>query len=306
MWSAISTWPFSLQAVEKAAQILSAGGKAIDAAEQGIWTVESDERVDSVGRGGWLNAEGELELDAAVMDGDTLRTGAVAAVKGFEHPVSIARAVMEKSIHNILVGTGAEEFADSIGICRASRERLVLPAAEKLYRQNMEKRREEQEKKGHDTIGLIVRDSHGSIVVADSTSGASMKLPGRVGDTPIIGSGFYAVSSIGAAAATGLGEDIMRTCCSFRAVSYLQEGLSPQQAAEKTVLSATRAILERGHWCDCIALICMNDRGEVGAACNHQGFVYTYCQEGSTVQSAACKPVIDIGSIPRETRNWKD
>lgn len=95
MWSAIATWPFSLQLVKKAGEILAAGGSAVDAAEQGIHLVESDPEVDSVGRGGWLNAKGELELDAGIMNGTTLRIGAVAAVKNFEHPITIARAVME-------------------------------------------------------------------------------------------------------------------------------------------------------------------------------------------------------------------
>ena len=196
MWSTVATWPFSLQAVEKAAQILSAGGNAVDAAEQGIRLVESDPLVDSVARGGWLNAKGEWELDAAMMHGDTLRVGAVAAVKGFEHPVTIARAVMEKSKHNILVGTGAEEFADKEGIERADEDRLILPAARKLYEENLS--RLTPEIKGHDTIGLLAMDQNGTIVSAVSTSGASMKTPGRVGDSPIIGSGFYAMSGIGA------------------------------------------------------------------------------------------------------------
>ena len=143
MWSTIATWPFSLQAVKKAADILANGGTAADAAEAGIHLVESDPEVDSVGRGGWLNAGGQLELDAAMMDGDTLRVGAVAAVKGFEHPVTIARAVMEKSKHNILVGEGAEAFAEQMGIPKADPDRLILPAARQLYEENLKKIKED-------------------------------------------------------------------------------------------------------------------------------------------------------------------
>lgn len=301
MWSTIATWPFSLQAVEKAAQILSSGGSAVDAAEQGIWLVESDPAVDSVGRGGWLNAKGELELDAAMMHGDTLRVGAVAAVKGFEHPVTIARAVMEHCRHNILVGTGAEEFADRQGIARADEERMILPAARKLYEENQKKL--EQEIVGHDTIGLIARDYSCTIVSATSTSGASMKVPGRVGDSPIIGSGFYAMSRAGAAVATGMGEDIMRTCCCYRAVALMEAGLSPKEAAEKVILSGTRAILDSGYYCDCMALVCMNAAGEVGAASNHQGFVYTCQREGQAPRVVEVTPIIDIGGIPNETKS---
>lgn len=299
MWSVIATWPFALQAVEKASDILKKGGKAIDAAEQGIWTVESDPNVDSVGRGGWLNAKGELELDAAMMEGDSLRIGAVAAVKGFEHPVSIARKVMEKSKHNILVGVGAEEFADSQGIERADEERMILPVAKKLYEDNLAKI---EEIKGHDTIGLIARDKNGTLVSATSTSGASMKTPGRVGDSPIIGSGFYAMSNVGAAVATGMGEDIMRTCCSYRTVLLMEQGMTPTQAAETVVLTATKAIQKGGYASDCIAIVCMNEKGEIGAASNHQGFSYACVQEGKNACVVEVTPVIDIGGIPNETK----
>jgi N4-(beta-N-acetylglucosaminyl)-L-asparaginase len=303
MWSTISTWPFSLQAVEKASQILAEGGSAVDAAEQGIHLVESDPKVDSVARGGWLNAKGELELDAAMMHGGTLRVGCVAAVKGFEHPVTIARAVMEKSKHNILVGTGAEEFADKCGIERADEERLIMPAARKLYEENLKKLEEEQEIVGHDTIGLIALDQSGNIVSATSTSGASMKTPGRVGDSPIIGSGFYAMNGAGACVATGLGEDIMRTCCSHRTVALMEAGLSPQEAADKVIYSATRAIIDAGYHCDCMAIVCMNGKGEIGASCNHQGFTYTYAFEGQEPTSVVVTPIIDIGGIPNETKH---
>lgn len=298
MWSTISTWPFSLQAVKKAAEILESGGNAVDAAEAGIRLVESDPTVDSVARGGWLNANGELELDAAFMNGDTLRVGAVAAVKGFEHPVTIARAVMEKSRHNILVGKGAEEFADKMGIERADEERMILPAARKLYEENIAKINEEI--KGHDTIGLIALDENGTIVCATSTSGASMKTPGRVGDSPIIGSGFYAQSGVGAAVATGLGEDIMRTCCCFRVVSLMEAGLSPQEAVEKAIADSTKIIQGTGYYCDNIAIVCMNAKGEVGASCNHVDFTYTHIREGIEPQVVEVQPVLDNGGRPRE------
>ena len=248
MWSTIATWNFSLQAVEKAGEILQSGGTAVDAAEQGIRLVESDPEIDSVGRGGWLNADGELELDAAMMNGDTLRIGAVAAVQGFEHPVTIARAVMEHCRHNILVGSGAAEFARAQNIPEASAERMILPAARELYRKK--RLQASEDTVGHDTIGLIARDRNGTIVSAVSTSGASMKLPGRVGDSPIVGSGFYACSSAGAAVATGMGEDIMRTCCSYRAVACMAEGMSPEEAARRVILTGTQAIKERGFSCD--------------------------------------------------------
>ena len=285
MWSFVSTWHFSKQAAEAAAQILSRGGDAMDAAEAGIHRVESDPEVQTVGKGGFLNAKGELELDAAVMDGNTLKTGAVCGVRGFEHPVTIARAVMEHTRHNILIGTGAEEFAREMGIEECGMEALIAPDAVEVWKNN--------QIHGHDTIGVVALDETGKMVAATSTSGASMKIPGRVGDSPIIGSGFYVESGVGGAVATGLGEDIMRTCCSFRVVELMRSGTSPQQAVEQVVRSAHETILRHGGKPDCIALVCMNAEGAWGAACNHQDFTYAFASSECSPTVAEVVPVID-------------
>ena len=285
MWSFVSTWHFSKQAAEAAAEILSRGGDAMDAAEAGIHRVESDPEVQTVGKGGFLNAKGELELDAAVMDGNTLKTGAVCGVRGFEHPVTIARAVMERTRHNILIGTGAEEFAREMGIEECGMEALIAPNAVEVWKKN--------QIHGHDTIGVVALDETGKMVAATSTSGASMKIPGRVGDSPIIGSGFYVESGVGGAVATGLGEDIMRTCCSVRAVELMRSGMHPQQAVETVVRTAHETILRHGGKPDCIALVCMNAKGEWGAACNHQEFTYAFASAECPPTVAEVVPVID-------------
>lgn len=285
MWSAVATWEFSLQTIKKAKEILETGGNALDAAEAGVRLVETDPNVESVGRGGFLNADGDLELDAAVMDGTSMKMGVVAGVKGFEHPVTIARAVMEKTPHSILVGSGAERFAREIGIPEADRNYLITEAARKTW--------EEKKAAGHDTIGAITLDRGGNMAVATSTSGASMKTPGRVGDSPIIGSGFYVESGVGGAAATGWGEDIMRTCCSFRAVDLMRAGMDPQKAAETVVLTAHETILRHGGKPDCIALVCMNAKGEYGGAANHQGFTYACGRENEAPHVVHVEPVID-------------
>ena len=285
MWSFVSTWHFSKQAAEVAGEILSRGGDAMDAAEAGIHRVESDPEVQTVGKGGFLNAKGELELDAAVMDGNTLKTGAVCGVRGFEHPVTIARAVMEHTRHNILIGTGAEEFAREMGIEECGMEVLIAPNAVEVWKSN--------QIHGHDTIGVVALDETGKMVAATSTSGASMKIPGRVGDSPIIGSGFYVESGVGGAVATGLGEDIMRTCCSFRVVELMRSGLHPQQAVEQVVRSAHETILRHGGKPDCIALVCMNAEGAWGAACNHQDFTYAFASSECSPTVAEVVPVID-------------
>lgn len=289
MWASIATWHFALQAVRAAGEYMASGGTALDAAEAGVRLVETDPEVDSVGRGGFLNTRGELELDAAIMDGDTLRMGVVAGVKGFEHPVTIARAVMEHTRHSILVGSGAEEFARSMGIPEADREYLITETARKTW--------EERSAAGHDTIGCVTLDTHGSMAVATSTSGASMKTPGRVGDSPIIGSGFYVDSAVGGAAATGWGEDIMRTCCAFRAVELMRCGMSPREAAETVVRTAHETILRHGGKPDCIALVCMNTRGEYGAAANHTGFTCAIAAENIAPEVISITPVVDITNL---------
>lgn len=287
MWSVVSTWPFSLQLTEKAAQMLENGVRALDALEAGVRLVESDPQVDSVGRGGFLNAKGELELDAAMMDGDTLKMGCVAGVRGFEHPVSIARKVMEETVHSVLVGEGAEAFARKMGFPEVGNDYMVTDAARRAW--------EQKKQEGHDTIGAVALDSYGSMGVGMSTSGANMKVPGRVGDTPIIGSGFYVDSEVGGAAATGLGEDIMRTCLAFRAVELMRQGKSPKEAAEEVIVSAHNSIKRHGIEPDNIAIVCMNAAGESGASCNHYGFYYSHAREGEKPVLEAVRPVIDNG-----------
>lgn len=284
MWSVVSTWPFSLQLTQKAAQMLSEGQRVLDALEAGVHLVESDPNVDSVGRGGFLNAKGELELDAAVMDGDSLKMGCVAGVRGFEHPVSIARKVMEETPHSILVGTGAEEFAEKMGFVRAEESYMITEMSRKAW--------ESQKREGHDTIAAIGLDVYGSMGVALSTSGANGKVPGRVGDTPIIGSGFYVESGVGGAAATGLGEDIMRTCLSFRAVEMMRQGKTPKEAAEAVILSAHNTIAKHGITPDNMAVICMDTAGRTGASCNHDGFYYSHGKQGEIPVLELVEPVI--------------
>lgn len=285
MWSFVSTWFFSRQAAEVGAEILKNGGDAIDAVIAGIHLVESDPEVESVGKGGFLNEKGELALDAAVMDGNTLKTGAVCAVRGFEHPVDIARVVMDHTRHNILVGADAEEFARKMGIHEAGMESLITDHARDTWQR--------ADRKGHDTIGAIALDENGKMAVATSTSGANRRICGRVGDSPIIGSGFYVESGVGGAAATGWGEDIMRTCCSFRCVDLMRAGMTPKEAVETVVRTAHETILRHGGEPDCIALVCMNDRGECAAACNHREFTYAFAWKGMEPAVAEVEPIID-------------
>ncbi|MBQ1256082.1 MAG: N(4)-(beta-N-acetylglucosaminyl)-L-asparaginase [Clostridia bacterium] len=285
MWGIISTWSFSKQTVEKAAELLIKNENAMDAAIEGVKLVESDTSVNSVGKGGFLNRDGALELDAAVMDGSNLKMGCVMGVKGFEHPVEIARAVMEKTKHNIIIGEGAERFAREMGIYECGMDALITDFARKEWEKNTEI--------GHDTIGAIALDTKQNMASVVSTSGANMKLPGRVGDSPIVGSGFYVENGVGGAAATGWGEDIMRTCLSFRIVDMMRNGMPPREACEKAVLSAHNTVLRLTGKVDCIAAVCMNHKGEYGAAANHKGFSFAVATETTPAQVIEVTPIID-------------
>jgi L-asparaginase len=235
---------------------LREGRPALDALEAGIRLVEADTGVRSVGRGGWPNILGQVELDAAVMDGTTLRTGAVGALKGFLHPVSIARAVMERLPHELLVDQGAARFAREIGAEaadnlipdseRAWRELLAAEAGddalgrlddlplEALVRAAMDPERV------RDTTVYLGFDAQGTIATATSTSGWAWKYPGRLGDSPIIGAGSYADSAHGACACTHTGEMTIRAGTARAVVLYLKMGLPLEKAVDEAVADLGR------------------------------------------------------------------
>ena len=249
---------------------------------------EDDPEVDSVGLGGWPNIHGEVELDAAFMDGDTLNIGAVAALKGFRHPVAVARRVMEKSVHTFLVGAGAEEFAAAEGFEQTI---LLTEASIANWRRRLDQLRQDRSAApcgGHDTIGVVTLDRQGRLCAATSTSGLSLKHRGRVGDSPLAGSGFYADSLIGGAAATGVGEDIMKGCASFYAVQLLEQGCEPQTAAEEAVRRLHRRLSRHDSPVGNIALVCADRQGRFGGAANHDHFVYHAIRAGQAPVRAVC------------------
>jgi beta-aspartyl-peptidase (threonine type) len=235
--------------MDAAWEILAAGGSALDAVEAGTRLVEDNPDDHSVGYGGYPNLLGEVELDASLMDGATLRAGAVGGLKGFRHPISVARRVMEELPHVLLVGEGAARFAAEIGM---ERENLLSPAAEAVWREGVAGRlpAEFRDAQGAvigellrratglatdpervaGTVNFIARDRAGHMACAVSTSGWAWKYPGRVGDSPIIGAGNYADDRYGAAACTGWGELAMRACTARSVVLYLKQGLSLEEA----------------------------------------------------------------------------
>lgn len=279
MWGIIATWRMAVEGITSASELLKAGKDAGDAIEQAIKEVEDFPYYKSVGYGGLPNEEMEVELDAAFMDGDTLDIGAVAAIKDYANPISIARALSHEKVNSMLVGEGAEKWAHKMGFERKN----MLTDRAKIHYKNRVKEVQEQEIKpysGHDTVGMVCLDSHGKMTAATSTSGLFMKRAGRVGDSPISGSGFYVDSKVGGASATGLGEDLMKGCISYEIVRLMKEGKHPQEACEIAVRQLDQELKERRGKAGDLSLIAMNNKGEFGCATNIEGFSFAITREG--------------------------
>lgn len=271
MWGMIATWRMAAEGVEKGAGMLEAGGDAGDAIEAAIREVEDFPYYKSVGYGGLPNEEMEVELDAAYMDGDTFDIGAVAAIKDYANPVSIARRLSREKVNSMLVAEGAEKFAHKEGF---ERKNMLTDRAKAFYR----KRKQQDEAKelkpyaGHDTVGMVCLDQTGKMTAATSTSGLFMKKKGRVGDSPIVGSGFYADSKVGGASATGLGEDLMKGCISYEVVRLMKEGMDPQKACETAVEHLDAELKKRRGAAGDLSVVAMDREGRWGAATNIEGF----------------------------------
>lgn len=276
-WAIIATWPFALKGVEKASDIIKESGSALDAVEVVAKAVEADPDVDSVGFGGLPNIAGEVELDAAIMDGRDLSMGAVAGIKGFMHPISIARKVMEKTPYNVLVGRGAEEFAARMGFKNAV---LITDKTRKIWEERISEIEKGQSPyEGHDTVGIVALDPKGDMACGTSTSGLFLKYRGRVGDSPLVGSGFYVDNTAGGAAATGMGEDIMKGCTCFYAVELMRQGYSPKDAAEEAVRRIHKRLAETKEHVGDISIVCMDNKGNWGAATNRPEFEFVFASD---------------------------
>lgn len=275
MWGIIATWRMAKEGIEKAETILRNQGDAGDAIETAIREVEDFPYYKSVGFGGLPNEDMEVELDAAYMNGNTLSIGAVAAIKDFANPISIARELSHDKVNNILVGEGAQKYASQAGFERKN----MLTKRAKIHYYNRQKELLEDivPYDGHDTVGMVCLDHLGKMTAATSTSGLFMKKKGRVGDSPIAGSGFYVDSQIGGATATGLGEDLMKGCISYEIVRLMGEGMHPQQACETAVFRLDQQLKQRRGQAGDLSVVAMNQKGEWGVATNIEGFSFVVC-----------------------------
>lgn len=284
--------------------VLEAGGTPLDAVEAGIRVVESDPAEDSVGVGGVPNLLGELELDASIMDGSTRKSGAVAAVRGYAYPISIARQVLERLPYDLLVGAGAEAFARECGIpasdartdegmakwhkrvqellspedlCRLVRREGMTDATRELWRRRGQ---------GHGTTNLIARDADGNVASGVSTTGLALKYPGRVGDSPIIGAGNYADGRYGAATCTGYGEMAIRSGTARSIVLYLKMGLGLEDA----VIEAMRDLgAQRLPWEGNMNVVAIAADGHHCGASTQPDKAYFYLETGMSEPAEATR-----------------
>lgn len=287
-WAMIATWRMAVEGITKASESLKNGADASEAIEEAIKMVEDYPYYKSVGYGGLPNENCEVELDAAYMDGDTLSIGAVGGIKDFKNPISIAKKLSEERFNCFLVGTGAEEYAHKNGFKRMN---MLTDRGRRHY----EKRRKETIEKGlsaydgHDTVGMIALDSNKRMVAGTSTSGLFMKKRGRVGDSPISGSGFYVDSEVGGASATGLGEDLMKGCISYEIVRLMKEGYHPQEAANKAVWDLNDELIRRRGKSGDLSVVCLNNKGEYGVATNIDGFSFSVVTDSEEPTVYLCK-----------------
>lgn len=267
----ISTWNHGLEANKAAWNRLETGGNALDAVEAGVRVTESDAENRSVGLGGLPDRDGNVTLDACIMNHES-ECGAVAFLQEIENPISVARKVMEDTPHVMIVGKGAQEFALKKGF---KRKNLLTPEAKKewlKWKESESLKKPTINSENHDTIGTLAMDENGDISGACTTSGWAYKLPGRVGDSPLIGAGLFVDNEIGAACATGMGEAVVRIAGSHTVVELMRHGHSPEEACK---LAVKRIQEKHKDLTDLqVGFLAMNKQGETGAYSVYSGFNY--------------------------------
>ena len=273
----VSTWAANVKANAEAWTVLSAGGSALDAVHKGVQVPESDPEDTSVGYGGLPDRDGRVTLDSCIMD-EHGNCGAVMCLEHIMHPISVARLVMEKTPHVILVGEGALRFALANGF---KKENLLTASSEKAWKEWLKTsnynpmitpeglmERNKQNVPGqlnnHDTIGMIAMDAKGNLSGACTTSGLAYKMHGRVGDSPVIGAGLYVDNEIGAATSTGVGEEVIRIVGSHLVVELMRQGLKPEAACKAAVERIIKKNSSRARGLQ-VGFIALNKKGEYGA-----------------------------------------
>jgi N4-(beta-N-acetylglucosaminyl)-L-asparaginase len=282
----ISTWDFGKAANAEAWKVLGSGGSALDAVEAGVKIPEADPNNHSVGYAGYPDRDGRVTLDACIMD-DKGGCGSVMCLEYIKHPISVARLVMEKTPHVVLVGDGALQFALANGF---KKENLLTPESEKAWKEWLQHSKYEPtvniENKlsfqlqtlpggadNHDTIGMVAMDANGNLSGACTTSGLAFKMHGRVGDSPIIGAGLFVDNEVGAATSTGVGEEVIRIVGSHLVVELMRQGLSPEEACIKAVERIIKRNPEKAKTLQ-VGFLALNKKGAYGAYAIQKGFSF--------------------------------
>jgi len=285
----ISTWDAGLEANKAAWKVLSAGGRALDAVEEGVKVTEASQSC-CVGLGANPDRDGFVTLDACIMD-EFFNCGSVAFLEKIKHPISVARRVMEKTPHVMLVGSGAQQFAIAEGF--PLEEQKLSPDAKRSYDEWLKKSEYKpviniEDKKGHgpftslfsesnefnhDTIGMVAMDANGNLSGSCTTSGMGFKMRGRVGDSPIIGAGLFVDNEVGACTATGQGEDVIRISGSHTVIELMRQGLSPADACKKAIERIVKIKKEKAKDIQ-VAFLALNKKGEIGSFALQKGFSY--------------------------------
>ncbi len=286
----ISTWDFGVAANQAAWKVLSAGGRALDAVEAGARVPEADPNNHSVGAAGYPDRDGHVTLDACIMD-EKGNCGGVAGMEYIDHPISVARMVMEKTPHVLLVGDGATQFAVANGF---TKKQLLTPDSEKAWKEWLKTSKYQPEMNienkhftpvpnkmpgnqyNHDTIGMLALDAAGNISGACTTSGMAFKLHGRVGDSPIIGAGLFVDNEVGGATSTGVGEEVIRNVGSFLVVELMRQGMKPEDACREAVNRIVKKKPEIAKTIQ-VGFLAINKKGEYGAYALQKGFSYAVC-----------------------------
>lgn len=267
----ISTWDAGLQANKAAWKILGAGGRALDAVEQGVMVTEASQNC-CVGLGANPDRDGFVTLDACIMD-EFFNCGSVAFLESMKHPISVARRVMEKTPHVMLVGSGAQQFAIDQGF--PLQDQKLSPEAQKNY-ENWLKKSEYKpiiNRENHDTIGMVAMDVKGNLSGSCTTSGMGFKMRGRLGDSAIIGAGLFVDNEVGACTATGQGEDVIRVAGSHTVVELMRQGLTPETACKKVIERIIKIKKQKAKDIQ-VAFIALNKKGQAGSFAIHKGFSY--------------------------------
>ena len=263
------------RAVEAGWDLLETGGSAMDAVEKAIAIMEDDEAFDA-GRGSFLNADGQVELDAGFMDGAELQVGAVASVQFIQNPIRLARAVMEKSEHVLLVGQGAQRFAHKMGFSSCDLTDLAVPREFERWQKQLFGQGSPAPQASappSDTVGCVALDRSGHVAAGTSTGGTRNKMPGRVGDVPMVGCGFYADDQLGGASSTGWGESIAKVLLARLVLHHLQQLGDPWAAAEAAIQELSGRVNGRG------GIILLSPEGRPGWHHNtpHMSRAYRTC-----------------------------